>query len=484
MSTVQRIAKNIIVLIVADIIGKIFGLTLVIFIARYLGATGFGKYSFAFAFISLFAIFTDLGLNTLTIREVSRDKSKAGKYLGNILIIKLFLVVIFFILIFVVIKILNYPKDTTLAVYIIGLSVILNSFAQTFRSIFRAYEKMEYEALLNILNVIITTSLGISVLYLNYGLIELVSIFFIVSLLNLVLSSFLIIKKFIKPEIEMDFNFWRKILRNALPFAITGIFVIIYFKIDIVMLSVIEGDDAVGWYSAAYKMIESLLFIPSVFMISLYPVLSHLYTSSHKNLKKSYYRGFKYLFILGLPIAIGTTILAKEFIYLIYTQNFVNSIDVLKILIWACLFIFLSHITSTVLISINRQNINMYLASIMVVLNISLNLLLIPKYGLLGASISTLITEGMVMIFGFYFVSKFLVFLPLQNIIVKPIISALLMGIFIYNFKYLNLFCLILLATIFYFGLLILFRTFTKEDIQIFKSVFSLFQAIILERLS
>jgi len=140
MNTVQRIAKNTGVLAISNIITSVLGFFLLIYIARYLGEVGFGKYSFALAFTGLFAIMASFGMNNYIIRELARNKEQASEYLTNVSVIKLILSFLAFGFIILAINLMNYPRDTTYAVYLFGIYMILTSFALTFRAVFQAYE--------------------------------------------------------------------------------------------------------------------------------------------------------------------------------------------------------------------------------------------------------------------------------------------------------------------------------------------------------
>jgi Polysaccharide biosynthesis protein. len=142
MNTVQRIAKNTGVLLASQVVSYVFGFFYVMYTARYLGAEGFGVLSFALAFTGIFGVFSDLGVSTLTVREVARDKSLAGKYLGNIVVMKVILVAITFGLIALTINLLGYPEQTIKVVYLVALYIIFGAFSNIFNSIFQAYEKM------------------------------------------------------------------------------------------------------------------------------------------------------------------------------------------------------------------------------------------------------------------------------------------------------------------------------------------------------
>ena len=146
MNTVQRIAKNTAALFAAQFVVSILGLVLSIFIARSLGDVIFGKYSFALAFTAIFAVFSDLGYNTLLTREVVRDKSQASKSLNNILCMRALLSLIIFVLIVIAINVMGYPADTKNVVYLFGIYTLIVSFSDVFKVTFRAFEKMEYEA--------------------------------------------------------------------------------------------------------------------------------------------------------------------------------------------------------------------------------------------------------------------------------------------------------------------------------------------------
>jgi len=157
MNTVQRIAKNTAALFAAQFVVSILGLVLTIFIARSLGDVIFGKYSFALAFTALFAVFSDLGYNTLLIREVARDKTQAGKYLNNVLCMRALLSLAIFALIVITINIMNYPEDTKNVVYLFGIYTLVTSFSAVFKVTFRAFGKIEHEA--GITNLHVATTL-------------------------------------------------------------------------------------------------------------------------------------------------------------------------------------------------------------------------------------------------------------------------------------------------------------------------------------
>lgn len=411
MSTIKNLIKNGISLALAEMITKFLAFAMTIYIARYLQEVGFGKYSFACAFTLLFSVIADMGLSTLTIRELARDKENAGKYFVNASLIKIILSIIAFMSIFLVMNQLKYSSDTTLAVYIFGGYEIINSYNQFYRSIFRAFEKMEYETLIRVIEKVVLFLLILWITAHGYGLIEIVYAFLITSVGTFLLSLLVIIKKFIKPKYKLDLNYIKNIARDSFPFALTVIFCMIYFKIDTVMLSIMKGDEVVGWYNASYNIIDGLspLIAGSVAGATL-PLMSKYFTLQNKKeeLKDIYIRSFQVVSTLGLFISIVVTIFADKIIKLLYGSGYSNAAVSLQILIWAFFIICLSTVSSSFLNATNKQTIVVIGTAIGALFNVILNFLLIPQYSLLGAAFATVVTELFGLIIYFYFTIKFL----------------------------------------------------------------------------
>jgi O-antigen/teichoic acid export membrane protein len=270
---------------------------------------------------------------------------------------------------------------------------------------------MEYETLVRVIEKIVLFLLLMWITAHGYGLIEIVYAFLITSIGTFLLSLLIIFKRFIKPNYELDLNYIRNIAKDSFPFALTVIFVIIYFKIDTVMLSIMKGDEVVGWYNASYNIIDGLtpLIAGSVAGATL-PLMSKYYTLKNKKeeLKNMYIQSFQVVFILGLFISTITTIFADKIIELFYGSGYSNSAASLQILIWAFFIMCVSTISSSFLNATNKQRIVVIGTGIGALFNVILNLLLIPKYSFIGAAFATVITEFFGFIIYFYYTIEFL----------------------------------------------------------------------------
>lgn len=473
MNVAQRILKNTGILSVAQIISYVLVFFYTIYIARYLGAEGFGILSFAIAIVGIFTILTDLGISTLTVRDVARDRSLGPKYLGNGLVIKVILAVVSFGLIALAVNLLNYPSETITVVYFIALSTIFGSIASFIFSIFQAHEKMEFQGLGQILNAVLMFSGVFIAIAMSLDVVGFSFVYFITSLISLIYSLLIYIWKFSLPPVEVDRVFWGKLLKGAIPFGITGIFVTIYYWIDSVMLSVMAGNEVVGWYNASYKVIFLFLSFQSLFIVSIFPVLSSFYKTSRESLKYAYERSFKYMLIISIPIAIFGTLVADKIILLIYGPDFMPSIVALQILIWTVVFMFINNISGNFLGSIDQQVVVSKVAAVGAVVNIVLNLVLIPEFSYVGSSFATVFTELMILPILVYVVHKYRYtsVSPLVKDLPKILVSGLAMSLFIIYFSYLNLFILLLASSIIYLGVIIITRTLDEDDIVLIRNI-------------
>lgn len=223
----------------------------------------------------------------------------------------------------------------------------------------------------------------------------------------------------------------KQLLKEAIPIAIASVFTIIYFRIDVLMLSFLRGDTEVGLYSAAYRLTEALVFLPTVITTSTFPLMSKYYKDSFDSFSFVYARTFKYLFATGLLIAVLVTFASDKIISIVYGPEYQSSAIALQILIWTTAIMFIITLISTTCISSGNQQIVSKRALLAALLNIILNLILIPWIGYTGAAIATVLSTFGAMIFGLSWIHKNLVHENILKGTVSPLIAAGLISIFI-----------------------------------------------------
>src|SRR3989344_5282894 len=471
MGAVRNISKNLLFLASGELVSKILQFVLMVYAARLLDQASFGKFSFALSLSFIAIIAADLGINQLLIREIARDKKDISRYFINAFVVKLSFAFVAYFFIIILLNALNYPSDTRYVVYAIWIFTIISTFTDLFYSIFRAFEKMFFDAMIKTLRMIILASVGLYVLFHGYGVLAFSIVFIGVELLMLIIAYFIATRKFMKLSFEINFEFMKNLVKTAFPLGIAFIFSSIYFYIDSVMLSKMRGDVEVAVYSVAYNLALAILFIPAVYTNAIYPVMSVYFKTSKENLVFLYKKSFKYLYIIGLPISAGLYILADRIIVFFYGMAYLGSVIALQIIAWFLFIKFLNYLMGYVLSSVDQQNRRMVGQGLTAVFNVALNLILIPKFGYVGAAVSTFFTEIFLFLLYYWYVSKSLHRFNFFPILIKPLIATAAMVTFII-YANLRLFLIIPLAALVYSAVILMLKTFEKEDYQIFKKMF------------
>ena len=469
MSTLQRIVKNTGVFFIAQVVTYLIAFLYTIYSAQYLGAEGFGILTSGLAFTLIFGTFADLGLSPLIVREVSREKSLHSMYTGSILLIKFILSFAILVLMMGIVHLQTHEPVMIHVVYILALWVVVNSFSQLFYSVFQAYEKMEYQSISSIINSVILLLGVIYGIYASLGVLWFAFSYLLASVVVLVYCTCIYLTNFKKPVFKIDWPFWKLTIMAALPLSIASIFSIIAFRVDTVLLSIIQGPTEVGWYSAAYKLIESLMFVPMVYTSAIFPVLSNFHISSQESLKLLYRKSVKYMTMLSLPVAAGTTIFAPNIIIFLYGSSYYPAVMALQILIWTIPFLFLTYIFSTLLISINKQNVILKITFIAMVFNVIANLLLIPIYGYTAAALLTVLTELTGTVLCLHYLSHHVCSLQFKTIF-KPVLATIILSLFLIMAP-LNIYISIIIGALIYLGLLISLKAFSPDDYEFIKRI-------------
>ncbi len=471
MGAARRIYKNTVYLGIADIASKVLQFIVMLYAARLLSREQFGKFSFALSLSFMLIILADLGINTLLIREVSRDKRIVSRYFMNALLAKIMLSFFAFLATVVALNLMSYPSDTKHIAYLICLFTILSTFTELCYSVFRAFEMMFYDALLKITRMVLLTALSLYVLIKGYGVVAFSYTFVLVEIIIVFIAFFIALKKFIKPQFSMSFSFIGSMLKKAIPFGLAFVFGSIYFFIGSVMLSKIKGDSQVAVYSVAYNIALAILFIPTVYTNAIYPALSRYYRQDNAKLKILYEKSFKYLYIIGLPISIGLYLLAQRILFFFYGASYSESALPLQIISWYLFIKFINFLLGIVLYSIDGQARRMTGQGATAAFNVAVNLLLIPKFGYIGAAWATFVTEIFLFAVYYWYVSKSLYFYNFGGILLKPAVAAFAMFLLI-KFTNFGLVFTVLFSAISYFAALFLLKALDEGDYAIIKSIF------------
>jgi O-antigen/teichoic acid export membrane protein len=470
------IAKNTSFFTLALIIQKIISFVYFALIAKYLGPVDLGKYYFAISFTTIFGIFIDIGVANVLIREIARlnnekKQKNSQAILSTVIALKIPMAFISSLLIIALINYLDYSSGIRNLVYLSIICVILDSFTATFFAVSRGFHNMIFESIASVIFQSITFIFGFFVVKFNLNMAFLMLGLVSASTFNIFYSSFLITKKY-KLSIKPIFHFasMRELIILALPFGTFVIFQKFYTYIDTVLLNFFSGDRYVGIYQIPFKLIFALQFLPMAFIASLYPVMSKAYKEDRHNLSLIFEKAIRYLLIISLPISLGVASLSDKLIFL-FDENYASAITPMIIIMLSLPFIFLNFPIGSFLNATEKQKINTLNMIIAAITAIILNLFLIPKFNVIGASITVLLSNILMFILGMRSVSRItqIRYSIFFSFFLKSFISALCMAFVIIYFKHeINLLILIALSAVIYFILMIAIKGLNKEDLKQF----------------
>ncbi len=462
MNTARRITTNFLSLVFSDFASRIIQLLIFVYLARHFGRENFGIFSFGLAFALLAAILTDFGLSTLLVRDTSRNKKDASKYISNALLLKIFLALITVALSYAFLNSMGYKGETKAVAYIMLSFAILQSFTELYCSIFRSFERMHYDASIKVLRMLILSAAVFYSLKNNFSLVISSFSFPITESIILLTAILLVYTRFIKISFSFDFALLRHLLKESSFFCLSMAFAGLFLYIDQIMLSKLGSASDVGIYAAASNIAIALISIPMMYANSIYPVISRLYVSSKESLKFVYERSFKYMLIIGLAISAGIYALSDKIIAFLYGKEYIASSIVLAIVCWHLFLRFANVMSGFTLSSMDRQGSRVISQGIASLSKIALNFILIPFYGIVGAAIATLVTEILFFVIYTFFVSKYGIKISVLKQFLKPAIAALVM-IAALNFIG-NLFIAVALGAVIYSATLVLLNTIDSED--------------------
>ena len=460
----NRIFKNTSSLFSAHLIGRLGSLVITIWLMpRYFTESELGGYFVAIALTNLIAILTELGLQNPLIREMTLHPEQTRHYLGNALIVRVILSIVAYG-IMIISGIFLYAPIIVKMIVFLGLAEIANSLAQLYRCVFRAHEEMKYEALTVIAERGAFLVIGGGAILRGYGLVPVCQVMLVASCLNLILSVGLTRLRFTQLRFQPSREIVNVLMQQALPFAVGNLFNLLYFRVDAIMLSKLslEGVDANTWYGLAYTIVNAFTILPGAFMMgAMFPVLSRAWEREKGRFPGVYTFGMRWMVLSGFPLAVGLSMLSPEIAAVLFSTSTSVEVDKVSIalqwLSWAGGLIFITTAVQAVLRATDKRSAFSVLMGTTAILNICLNLYLIPRFSHVGTAIAMVISEAFLLIFGIGYISRNIVKLRETPLIFRTLLKASIlsavMGIGLVLLKgSLSIWVLIPLAVLFYGG--------------------------------
>ncbi len=368
----------------------------IIYVVRYLGPKDFGLYSYVISFMWLFASISTLGLEAITVREIIKQPDRKDEIIGTVFTLRLWGSISAALMIAVTLLIIGEELYTSILIIVASAAFIFQSFS-AIEYYFRAVVKAKYNAYALLASVIFSSALKIILILLKAPLIYFIAAFtFEYFVLAIGLVSVYKSNKHKILNWRYSKAISKSLLKDSWPLALSGIVVMIYMKIDQVMIKNMMEEEAVGFYAAAVRLCEAWYFIPVTLCNSIFPAIVNAKNVSEEFYKNRMQKLYDLLAWIAIGIAVPVTLFSDEIIYVLFGREFSQAAPVLTIYIWAGIAIFLGVASSQYLINENLTKLAFFRSSIGMVFNVVLNLILIPIYGIIGSAIATLISYSIV----------------------------------------------------------------------------------------
>ncbi|AKM84991.1 MAG: polysaccharide biosynthesis protein [candidate division Kazan bacterium GW2011_GWA1_50_15] len=426
-SATKKVAYNTVVQVISRVIITAISLVAIAYLTRYLGVSGYGQYTLIFAYLALLGVAVDFGFFLLQVREVTRHPGRESYVLGNVMGLKIALSLVVFGVGYILATAIYSDTTVQQGVLIGVLSQTALALLQVPISLFQARLQMRKVAIANIITRTVYLGLILWAVKNDLGLIGVLWVTAAANILALV-GQWAWAMPLASLTPRWDFIYWFKFLREAWPLGVVTVVAMIYFKVDTVMLSMMKDSYAVGIYGAPYKVIEVLLTIPTIFMSSVFPVITQALTESRERAMRVFRKAFDAMSLVAWPLAIGTMMVATPLMTAIAGADFAVSGAPLKLLIWAAALSFVGATLNYSVIAAGRQSILVWPYLLATIFNIVTNWIFIPRYSYMGAAATTVATELLVVIYVAVVVYKELRFTPQWDVFLKAILGAVVMG--------------------------------------------------------
>lgn len=429
----KKISINTLLSSAGRVVGIIVSFITVRLIAENLGVEGFGNYSTIFAYLLAIQAFADFGLNTLLTRELSQHhKNQHNRIFSEFFTTRLILVVLTLIIGCLAIFLFPYEENIKIGVLIGSFTIVSMSLSQIFLGVFQ-YNLTVYKfAIAELLGRALHLILIIILVAVDANFYWYVFVFGL-ALLAVFFSSFLFIRREISIRIKINTPRIKNILKNSFPIAVSIILTILYFRSDTIMLSIMDGAKATGYYNAAYKVLESFIFFPAMLIGIFLPIMSRKAKEGVSELSGILSFLLNVLVLFSIPTVVGGILLSSSIISIIGGSEFLPATRALQILFIAIGIISISTVFSNAVIVLNIQRKAVFIYGIGFVFNIIANLILIPMYSYNGAAYATLLTEFMILASLMYIIYKNARFKPSMRITLSSVFASSIMGYAIFK---------------------------------------------------
>lgn len=432
----MRLLRNAFSLLISYLLASALSIAITGYTARYLGPVIYGRFTFAIALVALLSPIANPGVDKITVCRIAVQRPHAELHIGVNLFAKLLLSTGVSVLVIAIAYISNYSSEVISFIWIALVNLWLTNMDNSLNAVLQAFEAMHYQAGLMVLSAFIRLGIVWYFVAHSYPVIWVVMTLIIPSLLSSLLKLHILWKNDIKMSFIINLGALSNLLWNALPLGISVLLGTLHSRIGTLLLSYMVGDEAVGYYGAAYKLLDTVALLPSAVAIAVFPMLSVFSQASARDkLTFAYYSLSKYSFILALPLAVVLSMLSREVMHIIYGEAYIISARALCILSWVLFLQFFNIFFSNFIIACGEQRYLLFITVAGVCINMALTFILVPSMSFVGVALATLVGELTVFVLDSIILYARLSLYFSWNVVVYLLGAGVVMGSTMWFFK-------------------------------------------------
>jgi O-antigen/teichoic acid export membrane protein len=398
MSTARRFAGNAVAQMTGKIISTLLGLLTVGIMTRYLGRAGYGEFTTILSFLQFVGILVDFGLTLTMIKLVSEVGADERRITSNIFTMRLVTGLVFFGLAPFIVLFFPYSSAIKSGVAVASLSFLAMSLSQVLLGLFQHRLAVHLATLAEVVGRLLLLVGTIAAAFWNGGLFGI-----IIALAAGNIMQLLLVMRFARAFVPLSLEFhkptWKRIFTESWPIGISIAFNLIYLKGDILLLSLSRSQDEVGLYGAAYKILDVITVMPTIFMGLALPLLTAAWSAGqHSDFLRRLWRSFDVLSMLAIPLAIGTFAVSNDFMALIGGAQFADSGRLLSVLMLAGTTVFWGALFGHTIVALGLQRRMIWAYAIDAALSLCFYIIFIPRYGAIAAAWVTFFSEALIAI--------------------------------------------------------------------------------------
>lgn len=400
-SDTKRVAYNTAIQVLGKVVVIAVGAISIAILTRYLGPADYGKFTLLLVYLQIFALVADLGLFTITVREISKAPERTAELVGNTLSLRAILALGTLGAAAALSFVLPFTPDVRIGIALAAPAHFFGLLNASLLTVFQSKLRMDKAVIADIIGRFVSFGLTLYVATTGLGFYAVVATASIGTMVTFLVTNVLV-RPYFKPRPLFDTVLWKMLLKESLPLGAALIVSQLYFRLDIFMLSFLRSSVEVGIYGAVYKLLDMLLTMPGFFVNSVFPVLVARLQVGGARVFATIQKAFDALVLAGLGFAFGGLAVAPDLMRIVGGQQFVSGAGALRVSLFSLSFTFLTIMLTTILIARGLQLYALKVGAFGLVLNLVINLVAIPQFGITGAAATTLVCE--VVICGIYLV--------------------------------------------------------------------------------